>query len=123
MYQNNAYNAYQNNKFETASKGDLLLMLYDGAIKFLKFSIIAMDDNDIENTNKNLIKVQDILNELMSTLNFDAGKVAKNLYSLYEYMNHELIQANIKKDKEKIKMVKEMMEDLRNTWAKAMNKA
>ncbi|MTI65728.1 MAG: flagellar export chaperone FliS [Firmicutes bacterium] len=122
MYQNNAYNTYQNNKFETASQNDLYLMLYDGAIKFLKFSIIAMDDKDIENTNKNLIKVQNILNQLMNTINFDAGEIATNLYNLYEYMKHELIDANIKKDKEKIKMIKEMIEELRETWAKAMNK-
>lgn len=117
MY-NNAYNAYKNNAVNTASKGNLLLMLYDGGIKFLRFAVIAIEDKNIQKANEYLIKTQNIISELMVTLNFDTGEIAKKLYSLYEYMNNELIEANITKDKEKVIVVKEMLEDLRNTWAK-----
>lgn len=119
MYNKNAYSAYRNNAVNTASKGNLLLMLYDGAIKFLRFATIAIDDKNIQKANEYLIKTQDIISELMITLNFDVGgDIAKNLFSLYEYMNNELVEANISKDKEKIITIKVMLEDLRNTWAK-----
>ncbi|HHY81561.1 MAG TPA: flagellar export chaperone FliS [Clostridiales bacterium] len=119
MYQNlNAYNVYQNNQVNTSSPGKLLLMVYDGALKFLRFAMKAMEEKNIENTNKYLVKTQDVLQELMATLNFDAGEISKRLYSLYDYMNRELIDANIRKDLSKVKMVYSMLEDLRDTWAK-----
>lgn len=118
MYQNsNAYQVYQNNQVNTASKGKLLLMLYDGGLKFLRLSILALEEKNFEKTNEYLKKTQNIIHELMVTLNFDAGEIAKNLYSLYDFMNHELIQANIQKDIEKIKNIQSMMEELRNTFA------
>jgi flagellar protein FliS len=119
MYQNsaNAYQIYQNNNVKTASKEKLLLMLLDGGIKFLRLSIRSLEDGDYEKTNGYLLKSQDIINELMATLNFQAGEIAHQLYSLYEYMNHELVQANIAKDVEGIRNVKEMLEDLRDTWS------
>ncbi len=118
MYQvSNAYQVYQNNQVNTSSPGKLLLMLYDGALKFLRFAMIAMEEKNIENTNKYLIKTQDILGELMATLNFDAGEISNRLFSLYSFMNQELIEANIHKDKDKVENVYSMLEELRDTWA------
>lgn len=115
----NAYSIYQQNEVLTASKGKLLLMLYDGAIKFLKFADAAIDEKDLENANKNICKAQDIISELMVTLNMDY-EISKSLYALYDYMKYRLIQANIKKDKQMIDEVIEMLADLRDTWQKAM---
>jgi len=118
MYQySNACEVYQNNQVNTSSRGKLLLMLYDGALKFLRFAMIAMEEKKIEDTNKYLIKVQDILGELMASLNFDAGEISKKLYSLYDFMNQELIDANIHKDGKKVKRIYSMVEELRNAWA------
>lgn len=119
MYQgtSNAYQIYQNNQVNTSTKGKLIIMLYDGALKFLRLAKISLKEKNIQNTNKYLLRTQDILSELMITLNFDAGEVAHNLYSLYDYMNNELIMANIEKDIAKIKNVEEMMDELRNSWA------
>lgn len=114
----NAYAAYQQNDVLTASKGKLLIMLYDGAIKFLRFSKVAIDENNIENTNKYLRKTQDIISELMITLNMDY-EISKGLYSLYDYMKYRLVEANIKKDKEMVDEVLGMLIDLRDTWEKA----
>lgn len=119
MYRNssNAYQVYQNNQVNTASKEKLLMMLYDGAIKFLRLSIKAMKEKNIEKTNQYLIRTQDIISELMITINFDAGDIAKNLHSLYDFMNYELIQANIEKDINRVENICGMMSDLRNTWS------
>lgn len=115
----NAFAVYQQNEVFTASREKLLLMLYDGAIKFLRFAKISMEEKNIVNTNKYLCKAQDILSELMVTLNMDYD-IAKNLYSLYEYMKYRLIQANIKKDEEMIDEVLGMLVELKETWEKAI---
>ncbi|SHH83491.1 flagellar export chaperone FliS [Clostridium grantii] len=120
MYYNNtsnAYDTYKNNQVNTASRKQLLLMLFDGAIKFLNFAAISIDNKNVPDTHKYIVKAEDIIQELMSTLNFDAGDIAKDLYNLYDYLYNELIQANMKKDKEKVLYVKSMMEELRETWA------
>lgn len=116
----NAYSIYQQNEILTAPRGKLLLMLYDGAIKFLKFAKKSMDEKNIENTNKYLRRAQDIINELMVTLNMDYD-IAKQLYSLYDYMEYRLIQANIKKDKNMVDEVIGLLSELREAWEEAIN--
>ena len=118
MYQNtsSAYKQYQNNQVNTSTQGKLVLMLYDGAIRFMRCAILSLEEKEIEKSNRFLIKAQKIISELMETLNFNAGSIANNLYNLYDYMYKELVLANIEKDKNKVLAVKEMMESIRNTW-------
>lgn len=113
----NAYAAYEENNVRTASNARLLIMLYDGAIKFCRFAEISIDEKNVEKRNYYLIKVQDILKELTLTLNEDAGEISNQLASLYDFMINETILANIHNDKAKVAMVKQMMEELRNTWS------
>lgn len=116
---NHAYanNQYKNNQVMTAPKKKLLIMLFDGAIKNLKLAELSIEGKEIEKTNTYLIKVQDIISELMLTLNFEVGgDIAKNLYQLYEYLYNRLIRANIDKDIEGVIEVKNFMEELRDTW-------
>lgn len=116
---NHAYarQAYQNNQVTTAPQKKLIIMLYDGAIKNLKLAKMAMEEKEIEKTNNHLIKAQNIIMELMTTLNFEAGgEVAKNLHQLYDYMYRKLIRANIDKDIDGINEVEKYMEELRDTW-------
>lgn len=114
----NAQNAYRNNQVTTAPKKKLLIMLYDGAIKNLKLAEIAIEEKNIQETNTNIVKTQDIIMEFMHTLNFEVGgEVANNLYQLYEYMYQRLIRANIDKDIEAVKEVRKYLEELRDTWA------
>lgn len=121
MYGNssNAYAAYQQNNVMTASKGKLLLMLYDGAIKFLKFSKVSIDEKDLGKANNYIVRAQDIVTELMVTLNMDI-EISKNLFAIYDYMKYRLIQANIKKDKEMIDEVLNMLSELRDTWVQVI---
>ena len=91
---------------ETASKEQILIMLYDGAIRFLTIAKNAMEKEDAEKAHNNIVKAQNILTELMSSLDFEiGGEIAQNLYSLYEYYHYCLIQANVKKDVAKVEEV------------------
>ncbi len=92
-------------------------MLYDGALKFLRLAVTAMEEKNIEGANRYLLKTQNILHELMSTLDFNID-LSEQLYSLYDYMNQELVNANIAKDPLRVKTVYSMLEELRETWAK-----
>lgn len=117
---NHAYakQAYQNNQVTTAPQKKLIIMLYDGVIKNLKLSKLAMEKGEIAKINSYLIKAQDIIMELMTTLNFEAGgEVAKNLHQLYDYMYNKLIRANIDKDVDAINEVERYMGELRDAWA------
>lgn len=117
---NHAYakDTYKNNQILTAPQNKLVVMLYDGAIRNLKLSKIEMENKDLNKVNEYLQKTQDIVFELMNTLNLEVGgDVAKNLYSLYDYMYSRLIEANIKKDLEIINEIQGFLEELRDAWA------
>ena len=78
----------------------------------------AIEEKDYQVSNTNIIKTQNIIMELMHTLDFEAGgEIANNLYQLYDYMYLKLVKANTSKDVESIKEVIKFLEDLRNTWA------
>lgn len=114
-----AYNQYKNTAVETASPGKLLLMLYDAAIRNLDKAQQAILEKDIPTSHKNLVKTQDIIKEFMCTLNMDY-EISKNLFSLYEYMLQQLVQANVKKDPELVAEVRGYLTDLRETWQTAL---
>lgn len=122
-FNNNPYDKYKSTQIQTATPGQLIIMLYDGAIKFCKFSKNAIIEKDISNSNKYLIKVQDIITELMISLDMKAGgDIAKNLYSIYDYMLRTLVSANMKKDIDKITEIQELLEDLKESWMEAVKK-
>jgi flagellar protein FliS len=119
----NPYEQYRNAQIETASPDRLLLMLYDGAIRFLGQAREALSHNEIEKANHLINRVQDIIAELMSTLNFEVGEVSHNLFRLYEYMNYRLVEANLKKDPAPTEEVERMLRDLREAWQQAAQMA
>lgn len=110
-----AYNAYKQNSVTTASPGELTLMLYNGCIKFIHQGKKAIEAKDIQNRNKNIQKAQAIISELMLTLNMDIP-ISKEMYSLYEYMNRRLIEANIRNDVAAIAEVESLIIEFRDTW-------
>jgi len=118
----NPYESYRQTRISTASQGQLILMLYDGAVKFLNLANEAIPKKEFMTANTNIIKSQNIITELMVSLNMEVGEIAKNLYSLYDYMNRRLIQANIKKDPKIINEVKGMLLELREVWDQAIKK-
>jgi flagellar protein FliS len=90
-------------------------MLYNGCIKFLHKAKIAIEAKNIEAKNENLLKAQAIISELMSTLNMDI-EISKQMLSLYEYMNHRLVEANINNDIAIINEVEGYVIEFRDTW-------
>ncbi len=119
MPEKNPYNQYKETQITTANQGKLIVMLYDGAIKFLNIAIENMNPKTYDIVNSNIIKTQDIITELLLSLNMkEGGEISKSLFSLYMFFKKELLEANIKKDTEIIKNVVKMLKDLREAWDK-----
>jgi flagellar secretion chaperone FliS len=112
---NNPYTAYQNNSVNTASPGELTLMLYNGSLKFIHIAKKAIEDKNIELKNTNIQKAQAIISELMVTLNTDL-EISQNLMSLYDYINRRLTEANVKNDSAILEEVEGMITEFRDTW-------
>ena len=131
MSYKNASSTYKETTIKTAGQGQLIVMLYDEAGKQLTRAIELMDlDNTkkdparIEIINKAVMKTEEILTELMVSLDFEnGGEISKNLFSLYTWFNRELLEANISKDVKRIRIVRDMLLELRNTWHKIANQA
>ena len=119
MALNNPYAKYKEQSVNTATPEELTLMLYDGCIKFINIAKIAIEEKDFQSAHKNIIKAEDIITEFIITLNMDY-EVSKNLKELYVFYYNLLVEANLKKDIQKLEQVKEFVVDLRNTWKEAM---
>jgi len=117
------YESYKETQIKTATPGKLIVMLYNGAIKFLHIAKDAINTNDIETAHNNIVKAQDIVMELLLSLNMDAGEIAKKLSGLYLYINKKLTEANIYKKLKPIEEVLGMMEELRDVWGEVANKS
>lgn len=118
---NNPYAQYKNTQIQTATPGQLILLLYEGAIKFNKLAKLSIEKKNIMDANKYILKVQDIISELMSSLDMKSGAdIAENLYSLYDYMMSKLVDANLQKDIKSLDEVEELLEELRDSWRVAL---
>ncbi|KNZ70115.1 flagellar protein FliS [Thermincola ferriacetica] len=115
----NPYSQYKQISVQTASPEQLVVMLYDGAIKFLHQAREAVFRKNMEDANKYIGKTQDIINELMVSLDLSVGEIAFNLRNIYDYWNRRLVQANIKKDPDIITEVLGQVQELREVWAEA----
>ncbi|MGI6144857.1 MAG: flagellar export chaperone FliS [Clostridia bacterium] len=116
------FQQYQQQQVFTAPPDKLLLMLFDGAIRFCKLAKKALANNNIEESHRYLTKAEDILVELMTSLNMDY-EFSSNLYSLYDYLYRQLVEANLKKDEAPLDEVLEFLTELRQTWAEVAAKA
>jgi len=116
---NNAAQAYQTNSVTTATPAELTLMLYNGAIKFAKQSKTAMQQKQLDKAHEYNIRVQDIINELIITLNRDIP-ISEQFLVMYDYLLSRLITANIQKDPEILGEVEDFLVQFRDTWKEAM---
>ena len=114
---------YLSTMVNTASREQLLLITYEIGIKACRTAEAALSANDAEEANHNLQKAQNVLRELMVTLNMErGGEVAEGLMKLYDYLYHLLVEANVSKSPEKVAIVRVMLEELKQTWEEAIIK-
>jgi flagellar protein FliS len=127
----NQLSAYRETRIKTASQGQLIVMLYDEAVKHLDRGLELLnlntkgkrDPGRIEKINKAVLKAQEIITELMASLDFDqGGEIAQNLFSLYSWFNQELLEANVGQDPRRITVVRNMVNELRGAWNEAASK-
>ncbi len=113
----NGFAAYQDTAVTTQSKGRLIVLLYEGAIKFMKLAIKELEARDYAEKGRYINRAQDIINELNAILDMDAGgEIAQNLRSLYLFMSRRLSEANTNRDPEMIREVINLMEELNQSW-------
>jgi flagellar protein FliS len=108
---------YRSAAVTTQSKGRLIVLLYDGAIKFMKLAIKELEAQNYEAKGRYISRAQDIINELNAVLDVDAGgEIAANLRKLYCFMNRRLAEANTQRDPQIIREVITLMEELNQSW-------
>lgn len=118
MYQP-AANSYKQNSVETATPEDLTLMLYNGAITFVKRAKQAIENKDFNKAHLHNTRVQDIVDELIITLD-RKYPISEQLLSLYDYLKRRLVDANISKDLTILEEVEGFFVEFRDTWKQAM---
>ena len=118
----NAYmNNYHQNQIDTASREQILIMLYDGAIRFTRQAVYAIEAGDLPGKSHGIQKAIAIIAEVRNTLDHSiGGEIAANLDSLYEFMIRSLTEANIKNEIQPLQVVDGLLSDLRETWKEAI---
>ena len=125
MAYSSALSTYKETRIKTASQGQLIIMLYNEAVRQLDqaMDLIRLNDSGkkdpskIEGISKAIVKTQEIVSELMVSLDFEqGGDIAKNLFSLYTWFNRELMGANIDQDARRLSTVREHIDTLRTAW-------
>lgn len=117
----NAYmNQYQNNQILTASPEQVLIMLYDGAIRFVRQARQAIEEKNVPARTKAISKAVAIITEFSNTLDYEVGgEIAVDLGRLYDFMVRELAAVNARGDSEKIEPVENILCELREAWVEA----
>jgi flagellar protein FliS len=113
----NPYRNYQKTQVTTASREKILLMLYEGAIRFTRQALKSLEENKIPDKGKFVSKATAIISELMATLDFKVGgQLAVDLENLYVFMIDKLIEGNINNDPECFKVVENLLKTLYSGW-------
>jgi flagellar protein FliS len=125
LQRNNPWQSYRRVAIQTASPGHLVLMLYDGAIRFLERGLTGFDYQDPAQFNQtisnNIIRAQAIIREMNARLDMEqGGEISENFRRLYNYFNRRLQQANFKKKKEPIEEVLGHLREIRDSWAEML---
>lgn len=121
----NPLKAYKETHIKTASGGKLVVMLYDEGLKQIDLAIEKLEkkSKELDAINNAIVKAQDIITELMASLDFEkGGDISKNLFNLYMFFNQQLLDANLRKDVEPIKAVRKLFSDLRGAWVEIVKK-
>ena len=115
----NPYDQYKQIQINTAGRGQLVVMMYEGAIKNLNRAIENLKPQSYDIANNAIIKTQDIITELMMSLDKSAGEIASKLESIYMYINNRLLEANMEKNQDILVEIKNHLESLLEAWKEA----
>jgi flagellar protein FliS len=119
--------SYKATAVSTATPGALILMLFDGALSFIAraeygFTLDSLARRN-EEVHNNLTKAQSILRELQVSLDLDrGGEFSTQLFGLYDFMIDQLLEANVKKEVDRVQTVKNFLRDIRDAWAEMLQK-
>lgn len=114
---------YRKSSVAGASPLQLVVMLYDGALRFMEAGRHAMLSRNVYAQNDNITKAQKVISELLSTLDLEkGGKVGENLFSLYTYVYNRLVDANLEDKPELVAECIVIMSDLRESWVEIERK-
>jgi flagellar protein FliS len=117
-------NQYKQMAIKTASRGQILLMLYEAAIQNVRKASAAIERKDLAAKGQAIGKVHDIVNELATSLDFNAGgEIARDLERLYNFMTSQLVKANIENSKDALRSVEKLLETLLSGWRVAVEQA
>jgi flagellar protein FliS len=113
---------YRQNSVQTASPSQLILMLFDGALRFMNGALQGFEYAEVVERNQivhiNLTKTQAIINELQNSLNLEkGGEFARTMYNLYDYMRDQIRQANTRKQAAPVQIVADLLTEIRNAWS------
>ena len=117
MNPSSGYQSYKQNTVLTASPEQLVVMLYDGALKFLARTALAMRGDQPSQAGMPMRRAQAIIDELLATLDMEAGEVAERLQSIYVFCTRLLTEAQLEKSPEKVEQVAKLLKELRDAWA------
>jgi flagellar protein FliS len=119
----NPYHQYQQVQSNTATGGQIIVLLYGGAIRFLTRGEMLRNEGDRNGFRADLRRAQDILVELAGGLDLNTGgEVAENLFRLYQYMIERIGYAEVKGDPDAIAEVVRLLRDIKGAWEEAITK-
>ena len=118
------HNEYRLNEVATSSQGKLIIMMYEGALKFVTLAIEGVDAKDLSKKGTYINKTHDIINELSCALDMNkGGDVAHKLESLYQFILHQLTLANIKSDRKALESIVNVLTPLMEAWKELLAKS
>ncbi len=125
-YNPNPWQSYRQAATKTAPPGQLVLMLFDGALRFLDRALTGFDlDDPLEFNlaiNNNILKAQDIIRELNASLNMEVGgEFASTMRRLYNYYDSQLSKSNLQKEPDGVQLVIRLLTEIRNAWAEMLS--
>jgi len=115
----NAYKSYKENSVTTACPEELVVLMYRGLEKYIKQGQIYIKEGNFEKTNEVLLKAQDIVCELMSSLDMEV-EISGQLYALYDFLLNCLIEGNIRKESSILQQALGIVSGLREAWEDAL---
>lgn len=118
MFSSNPYEQYKKSSIESISPGEVIIKLFEGCHKFLVTAKGEMVKGNKLEANKNIIKAEDILIELINSLDFEYD-ISNQIYVMYNYMFMELVKITVSQDVENLERITKMVAEYHETWKKA----